>query len=154
MGTILHATYTRARDHALELAVSAAKAKGRCTLVVRSYDETVAVKKLLDAAGGALGVQVVTLKDWLQDAWELFGDGRQRFDAVQRELMVRRVLQDGSSAAQPGAEPLACTPGIVELLGTVARDALPAALAADRADFAGAELQVLDALHRYQALLE
>lgn len=154
MGTILHATYTRARDHALELAVSAAKAKGRCTLVVRSYDETVAVKKLLDAAGGALGVQVVTLKDWLQDAWELFGDGRQRFDAVQRELMVRRVLQDGSSAAQPGAEPLACTPGIVELLGTVARDALPAALAADRADFAGAELQVLDALHGYQALLE
>ena len=154
MSTILHATYIQARDHALELAVSAAKAKGRCALVVRSYDETVAVKKLLAAAGPALGVQVVTLKDWLQDAWELFGDGRQRFDAVQRELMVRRVLQDGAPATQLGAEPLACTPGIVELVGAVARDALPAALAADRAGFAGAELQVLDALHRYQHLLE
>lgn len=152
MDAFLHATYTRARDHALELAALAARERGRCTLMVRSYDETVVVKKMLAAQGGSLGVQVVTLKDWLQDAWELFGNGLLRVDAVQRDLMIRRVLLD-AAATMPVEERLSCTPGIVDLVGTVARDALPAALAADCAGFSCSELQVMRALRSYAQLL-
>ncbi|MDO4502575.1 MAG: PD-(D/E)XK nuclease family protein [Coriobacteriia bacterium] len=156
MSIFQHATYEQARNHALELATEAARTCGRCTLLLRSYDETVRVKRDLAEAGCPLGVQAVTLKDWLQDSWELFGDGRHRFDAVQRELMVRRVLLDAVQGAKESCADeasLSVTPGIVDLAGSIARDALPAALAADRSQFRGATLQVLDALHAYAALL-
>ena len=50
-------------------------------------------RKVLSAASPLrLGCSVLSLAEWVDDRWELFGDGRAVVNSVQRKLLMRQVL--------------------------------------------------------------
>ncbi len=102
--------------------------EGACVLLVPSYDETVRVKSDLARAGAGFGVTVKTVKAWLADLWELFGDGRVIAGSVERALFVRRALKEQVLAAkEEGQEPLfELTGGTEALVERLVRDAASA----------------------------
>lgn len=75
----------------------------------------------------ALGVRVETFSSWIEDRWELFGDGRCVVSPVERTLLIRRVLVDGDDAPidKGVGGGLVATPGTVDLVASLARVALP-----------------------------
>lgn len=98
----------------------------------------------------ALGVRVATLGAWTADRWELVGDGRRLVSSVERALLVRRALDEQPRTALEG------TPGTVDLLARLAREALPwllpSAVPAE-VPLSAAEQEALSVLERYAALL-
>lgn len=95
----------------------------------------------------AIGVRAEALDTWVADRWELLGDGRRPVRAGERELLVRRACGDASG--------IEATPGTVELLARLAREALPLLPGADgAAGLSAGERAALDALSRYALLLE
>lgn len=99
----------------------------------------------------ALGVRVETLSAWVADRWELVGDGRRIASPIERSLLVRRALEECPRKA------LEHTPGTVDLLSRLAREALPHLVSTrmrpDRS-LGLAECEALAVLRRYAALLE
>lgn len=133
----------------------------RPVVVVRSYEEEVRVKHLLAREGIGFGVAAVTFDGWLEDLWELFGDGRALVSPLQRAVLVRRSLEDEVAAAQtqaqskgaPAASPLACTPGYAKLLARAAREGFAAARKAAALDMSDSKRAATDAVLRYGELL-
>jgi hypothetical protein len=105
-------------------------AEGACVLLVPSYDETVRVKCDLANTGIGFGVTVKTVKAWLADLWELFGDGRVIAGSVERALFVRRALKEHVLAAkEEGQEPFfELTSGTEALVERLVRDAASAVI--------------------------
>ena len=97
-----------------------------------------------------LGVRIGTPASWVQDRWELFGDGRRIVTASERALLLRRACSETERIV------LEATSGTVDLLATVARDALPHLLAPVGSDveLSAAERDVLAVLERYARLLD
>ncbi|MDE8703068.1 PD-(D/E)XK nuclease family protein [Adlercreutzia equolifaciens] len=55
-------------------------------------------------AGASLGVRRMTAAAWVQELWELWGDGRALVDATQRTVLVSRLLANQQAlTASPGA---------------------------------------------------
>lgn len=111
-------------------ATSALAAAGRvladCTcrggvpvLLVPSPAAVARIRHSLSQGDLALGVRVETLSAWVEDRWELFGDGRRIISPAERTLLVQRAL------AQVSGSLLEPTPGVVDLVSSLARDALP-----------------------------
>ena len=104
------------------------------------------VRRVLARSSAALGVRVETFSAWVADRWELFGDGRRIVEPAERTLLVRRALE----AAGEGG--LHATPGTVDLVAALARDALPQLVRAcdeREADLSAGESATLAALARY-----
>lgn len=101
----------------------------------------------------AFGVRVETPDSWVADRWELFGDGRRIVEPTVRALLVRRACLEAESP-----EVLEPTPGTVDLLARLAREALPYLLDAANGpaleELGPSERGVLVALGRYAALLD
>ena len=139
----------------VELLVRGAREQGRATLLVPSASERDACRQVLARAeGGAaagMGIEVTTTAAWIGSLWELFGDGRQVVLAIERHMLMAKVVRDCSQ--QGGIEPLQENPGTVRLMASVARDLLP--YAKDGASWAqsDAEYVVRDILSTYKALL-
>lgn len=115
-------------EEALLAALSDARVQAlRPVVIVGSYDETVRVKHLLARAGAGFGVAVETFDGWVEDLWELFGDGRALVASLQRRVLLRRALEDRKSAAEDGASALSCTSGYARLLERAARECFAAA---------------------------
>lgn len=125
---------TNSKREAYELAYGIVsentQAEGACVLLVPSYDETVRVKCDLAKAGVGFGVTVKTVKAWLADLWELFGDGRVIAGSVERALFVRRALKEYVLAAkEEGQEPFfELTSGTEALVERLVRDAASAVI--------------------------
>lgn len=107
----------------------------------------------------ALGARVETIPSWIEDRWELFGDGRRIVAPVERTLLVRKAIEDeaneDASAEGPGAA-LAATPGTVDLVASLARDALPYLVDAECScgcDLSEGERAAVSVLTRYAAEL-
>lgn len=85
------------------------------------------VRCMLPQGSLALGVRVETLSSWVEDRWELFGDGRRVVLPVERTLLVRRALagDDSTPTGKGDGRHLVVTPGTVDLVASLARDALP-----------------------------
>ncbi len=55
-------------------------------------------------AGASLGVRRMTAAAWVQELWELWGDGRALVDGTQRTVLVARLLEGQQAvASSPGA---------------------------------------------------
>ena len=87
---------------------------------------------------------------WVRDRWDLFGDGRRIVSSFDRALLVRRACLETERAA------LEATPGVVDLLARLAREALPhlTAPVAANAGLSAAERDALMVLERYAELLQ
>lgn len=112
------------------------------TVLVPSLSAVARVRRALAGESGALGVRVETFSGWIEDRWELFGDGRHLVSATERMLLMQRAIV---AAAQDGAisddtlavvnsgvvahgvasSALEATPGTVDLVASLAREALP-----------------------------
>ena len=77
------------------------------------------VRRALAEGPCALGARVETPMTWVRDRWDLFGDGRRIVSSFDRALLVRRACLETERAA------LEATPGVVDLLARLAREALP-----------------------------
>lgn len=101
----------------------------------------------------AFGVSVETVSSWVGDRWELFGDGRTIPSPDERTLLIRRALIDVAN----GSPVIGVTPGVVDMLSSLARDALPLFLGALSAglpvDLSLAERAACETLARYDELL-
>ena len=157
MGVIIYSMQTGSQLGAeeVELLVRGAREQGRATLLVPSASERDACRQALARAEGAAaagtGIEVTTPAAWIGGLWELFGDGRQVVLAIERRMLMAKVVRDRSQ--QGGIEPLQENPGTVRLMASVARDLLP--YAKDGASWAqsDAEHVVRDILSTYKALL-
>ena len=114
-------------------------------MLVPSPPAAARARRALADGGGALGVRVATFSSWIADRWELFGDGRRLVSSAERMLLVRRAIGEaadggaasGGALADAGAaeagrglapaalEALGATPGTVDLVAGLAREALP-----------------------------
>ncbi|OUO90877.1 ATP-dependent helicase [Gordonibacter sp. An230] len=124
------------------------------TLLVPTSAAALRVRCALADDADAFGARVETPESWIADRWELFGDGRRLVDGVERELLVRRALAEGSSDVLC-PEP---TPGMIDLASALAREALPGIVSvggaeAQRLVLGDAERALVDALSRYAGLL-
>lgn len=95
-------------------------ARKRPVLLVDSYADVLRHRRALAQTGQGFGVAVSTLSSWLNDLWDLHGDGRTPVGSLDRRMMVWRLLQEGSHAG-----PLAPTPGMLDLTVRAAEVALP-----------------------------
>ena len=118
-------------------------------LLVPSPSAAAHARRVLAGGACALGARMQTPASWVRDRWELFGDGRRIVAPSERALLVRRAC------AETEREALAATPGAVDVIARLAREALPYVVEAPRdgAGLSPAELEVLEALERYGALL-
>lgn len=108
------------------------------------------VRRALAEGPCALGARVETPMTWVRDRWDLFGDGRRIVSSFDRALLVRRACLETERAA------LEATPGVVDLLARLAREALPhlTAPVAANAGLSAAERDALMVLERYAELLQ
>ena len=140
---------------AMAVAAELAREGAVPVLLVPSPAAVARVRRALARSSAALGVRVETFPSWIGDRWELFGDGRRIVDSVERALLVRRALEGADGDALEAGN-LEATPGTVDLVAALARDALPW-LACDQggraADLSTGERATLAALARYAAAL-
>lgn len=145
-------------------------------MLVPSPPAAARARRALADGGGALGVRVATFSSWIADRWELFGDGRRLVSSAERMLLVRRAIGEaadggaasGGALADAGAaeagrglapaalEALGATPGTVDLVAGLAREALPwlaDAGSSGEASLSDGERAVVAALARYAAKL-
>lgn len=120
-------------------------------VLVPTPDAVARVRCALTQVQLAFGVRVETPPSWVADQWELFGDGRRIVEPAERALLVDRALRD----VQRTPNALAATPGTVDLVSDLARDALPYLVGAHvpGAALGAGERAVVAALVRYGALL-
>lgn len=123
------------------------------TVLVPSVGSVARIRRQWADRRTAFGVSVDTVSSWVGDRWELFGDGRTIPSADERTLLMRRALIDVSD----GSPAVGVTPGVVALLSSLARDALPLFLGTPSAELPAAmspaERAVCKALVRYDELL-
>ena len=81
---------------------------GRVVLLCPSFNQALQAQKSLSKQGICLGVDCTTVSAWVEERWEVWGDGRHLIDAMKRRFFACRVLQHHSEG-----EPLA---GMVNLL--------------------------------------
>lgn len=83
----------------------------RKVLLFPTYDQALNYRKRLATAApsGLFDVTVTTPNSWLQDTWELYGDGRMLVSSLERSFAVREVLAQSSfaKASAVGFEPAA-----------------------------------------------
>ena len=136
-------------------------------VLVPSLPAVARLRRALADGGGVLGVRAATFSSWIADRWELFGDGRRLVSAAERTLLVRRAigeaaegigraLADASFRGRAGISPAAleATPGTVDLVAGLAREALPWLVEAGPSDggsLSDGERAVVAALARYAA---
>lgn len=95
-------------------------AQKRPVLLVDSYADALRHRRALARAGQGFGVAVSTLASWLNDLWDLHGDGRVLVGSLDRRMMLWRLLQEGSFSGL-----ITATPGMLDLLVRAAEVALP-----------------------------
>jgi len=132
---------------AARLAVRMVAEKRRVTVIAADFDEAAELKRLLGQDDRGLGVRVITFDLWLEDAWQLWGDGRSLVEPSQRLALAWQVAAE---APDLPAQPATMAPW----LARAARQALPWLCEAPLRALEGSESAVADALRRYSEALE
>ncbi len=92
---------------------------GHAVLLVPSFVQAVETQRMLAEEDGlALGVTTTTPNAWVDERWEVWGDGRQMVSGAERLILMRLALRDAHG-------PLAPTSGTLDALARIARTALP-----------------------------
>ncbi|WP_332521400.1 PD-(D/E)XK nuclease family protein [Gordonibacter sp.] len=146
---------TSALEEASDVVAEHLRAGEMPVILVPTPAAVVRVRCALAQGPLALGVRVETLPSWVEDRHEVFGDGRRIVAPVERTLLIRRLLSDGSDVMDAGeaVSGLAATPGTVDLVAGLARDALPLLIGnevrADEAALSEGERAAVATLVRY-----
>lgn len=135
------------REETLEAAALAAcglAAEGRrCTVIAGSFDDATQLKALVGArSSGGLGVRVTTFDLWLEDEWQLWGDGRSIVAPAQRLAAAWEVVSAAEGLPASGAS-------MAQWLARAAREALPWLVGRPSIPLGGAEGACCAALRRY-----
>ncbi|MBQ3106194.1 MAG: PD-(D/E)XK nuclease family protein [Eggerthellaceae bacterium] len=118
-------------------------------------DAALRCRKKLAACGSSLrmGCSVLTLNEWVDDRWELFGGGRAVVNDLHRRILMRRALE------RVGGFPL--TPGSVDAFCQMAREGMGIPAFDDAVDgtvpdgcaISPTEQRMLDVVAGYRVLL-
>lgn len=121
--TILKASGAQAAGQAAQGLLRGALADGgRAVLLVPTFDEGLRASQTLAQAGGlSLGVTVTTPAAWLEERWEVWGEGRHEVTSPARAALVKAVLD---TMPEKEAPTLARSKGTVDALCSLVRDAL------------------------------
>lgn len=120
--TIAQTHDTRLVGASAEAALKGAlAAHGRATLLVPSFAAQLDVSRDLARRGLGMGVTVTTPLAWTRERWEVWGDGTQVIDPLTRTVALQHAL----STADAAGEGVAYNTGTVDVLGRLAKDALP-----------------------------
>ncbi|MEG0217521.1 MAG: hypothetical protein RR655_04260, partial [Raoultibacter sp.] len=132
---LITTTHSLATSERIAQAAADGSAKNAVVWLLPTYAAVLARRKALAAAGSCarFGVTLTTLRAWVADAWELYGNGRTLVSPVQRNLLVGCLLKDAVAAGE--VPHIASTAGMVELISTAVADG--AGLAAFGAACAG-----------------
>ncbi len=95
---VVDARDRRERGACAYAAVRELLAHGRCVAwIVPTRDIALTIKRrLADTGAGLLGVEIATLEDWARGRWALYGDDRAWIGGLQRKLLAKRVLDQGT----------------------------------------------------------
>ena len=120
--TIAQTHDTRLVGASAEAALKGAlAAHGRATLLVPSFAAQLDVSRDLARRGLGMGVTVTPPLAWTRERWEVWGDGTQVIDPLTRTVALQHAL----STADAAGEGVAYNTGTVDVLGRLAKDALP-----------------------------
>lgn len=124
-------------------------------LFVPSYQDVVRWRKTLAKNNLAFGLEITTFPLWVNERWDLYGDGRRIVSRVQRELLLYRAFSESKDEIST----LVLTPGAVATVAAIARECLGILMetdfsAAQKGEFTVAEKDVVTLLRRYTALLD
>lgn len=127
---------------------------GRVVLLCPSFNQALQAQKSLSKQGICLGVDCTTASAWIEERWEVWGDGRHLIDSMKRRFFARRVLQHHSEG-----EPLA---GTVNLLADFAAaniawlqpDKTTSQLTQAEKDFVGLVEEYRELIHRAKLIEE
>lgn len=88
-------------------------------VLLPTYEQALSYRKALarTSPSAAFGVSVLTLKAWLNDAWDRWGDGRRLITALQRTLALSRVLHDHGLELTDGTHALV-SHFLADMIGT------------------------------------
>ena len=111
----------RAERELLTLVYTAEGMHKQPVVLTSNYATEVHVKELLAKNSKGFGVQVCTFNAWIQDLWELFGDGRTIISAPLRNLIMQQIL--GCYLRENPQSALQNSPGYLKLLCDVASEA-------------------------------
>lgn len=125
---------------------------GRTVLLVPDFAERGACQRALARRNLGVGIEVTTPSAWIAALWELLGDGRQMVSALQRRLVMARVLAERAAAAPEGGHEKV-SPGMVDMLSQAACDMLPY-LPADARGLSPGEASLCETLRRYMAVVD
>lgn len=97
----------------------ALSSRGRATLLVPSYARQLEACEQLACLGGlSLGVTVTTPESWIEERWQVWGDGTRVIDGSARMVALDMVLEGNTSGVR-------ANPGTVGVLARLASGALP-----------------------------
>ena len=101
---------------------------GRVLVLVPSFDVGLRLQReLADARVPTLGVTVTTPTAWVDERWEVYGDGRHIVENETRVALMRLELDAAAGIELIGdVVPLPTSPGMRRMLCSLAKDALPA----------------------------
>lgn len=111
----------RAERELLTLVYTAKGMYKQPVVLTSNYATEVHVKELLAKNDKGFGVQVCTFNAWIQDLWELFGDGRTIINAPLRNLIMQQIL--GCYLHENPQSQLHNSPGYLKLLCDIASEA-------------------------------
>ena len=117
-------SYSAAENEAIGCIEAAIKCAGRATVLVSSFLRTEAFKETLAKRKLGFGVKVETLNSWIDDLWELYGDGRACVDVETRDLIVRKCLE--FHMKQNSEAIYSASNGVVSLVSKILRTSTPA----------------------------
>lgn len=120
-------------------------------ILLPTYEQALSYRKNLarSASEAAFGVRVLTHQDWLKDAWERWGDGRQLITPLQRALAVSRLADEYGHTLTDGVRTLV-SHFFADALGT---EELEQALIAPPDTLSDQERFVLSLVEPYRALV-
>ena len=91
-------------------------------LFAPSFTEQIQLAQFLSRNGLDFGCKVTTFKAWLEDAWRMFGDGRQLVSADERYIYMRQVIKERTQVEDP--DKLSFSEGLVKLCVRLAAEDL------------------------------
>ncbi len=135
-----------AYDAAASACVRSLEQGRRPLVVVPAFDDVAPAQKALSRRGAAFGVGVGSYASWLDDLWELFGDGRSVIASAERLARCAELLQDSSVLMSSG--------GMARLLADVVAQALPQVRTASGEGLSVNELALIELARAYGESLE
>lgn len=105
------------QEAAMGFAQDALRSGQKPIIIVPTYSHQLAVQRALAEYGMGFGVGVSTPLSWIEELWDLFGNGLRFIDSFGRVLELKTVIAASGTLPE--------SPGLLNLLGKCAWEAMP-----------------------------